>query len=88
MNKSKTIFLTILAFTITAIVVILSQTSNVYYGAQNVYRVYLNGESLGIIESKEEMDKYINDKQDQIKQQYNVKNVYAPQGLERKKEVT
>jgi len=87
-NKSKTIFLTILAFTITAIVVILSQTSNVYYGAQNVYRVYLNGESLGIIESKEEMDKYINDKQDQIKQQYNVKNVYAPQGLEIKKEVT
>lgn len=88
MNNAKTIFLTILAFAISAIAVILSSTSNVYYGAQNVYRVYLNGESLGIIKTKEQLDKYINEKQDQLKAQYNVQTVYAPRGLEIKKEVT
>ena len=47
----------------------------------NVYQVYLDGENLGMIESKKELDDYINKMQNKIKKKYNVKNVYAPNGL-------
>lgn len=49
------------------------------------YKVYLNSEELGIIESKEELQEYIDEKSSEYKKMYNVKNVYAPNGLEIKK---
>ena len=49
------------------------------------YKVYLNGEELGVIKSKEELQKYIDKKSTQYKKLYNVKNVYEPNGLEIKK---
>ena len=88
MNKTKIIFLTILALAISIITIILESTSYVYYEAQNVYRVYLNGTSLGIIESKDELEKYVNKQQEALKEKYNVDNVYIPQGLKIKKETT
>ena len=88
MNKSKYIFLTILAFAISIIIVILESTSYVFYEAQNVYRVYLNGKSLGIIESKKDLENYVNDKQQDLKNKYNVDNVYIPQGLKIRQETT
>lgn len=48
---------------------------------QNVYRVYLKGKSIGLIESKEELENYINKKQSEIKEKYNVDKVYPPQDL-------
>ena len=81
LNKAKYIFLTLLALAISIITVILQSTSYVYYEAQNVYRVYLNGNSLGIIESKKELENYVNKKQEALKEKYNVDNVYIPQGL-------
>lgn len=88
MNKSKYIFLTILAFAISIIIVILESTSYVFYEAQNVYRVYLNGKSLGIIESKQTLEDYVNEKQQDLKNKYNVDNVYIPQGLKIRQETT
>lgn len=88
MNKSSYIFLSILAFAISIIAIILESTSYVYYEAQNIYRVYLNGKSIGIIESKQELEDYVNQKQETIKQKYNVENVYIPQGLKITKETT
>ena len=88
MNKAKYIFLTLLALAISIITVILQSTSYVYYEAQNVYRVYLNGNSLGIIESKKELENYVNKKQEALKEKYNVDNVYIPQGLKIVKETT
>ena len=88
MNKAKYIFLTLLALAISIITVILQSTSYVYYEAQNVYRVYLNGNSLGIIESKKELEEYVNKKQEALKEKYNVDNVYIPQGLKIVKETT
>ena len=88
MNKSKYIFLTILAFAISIIIVILESTSYVFYEAKNVYRVYLNGKSLGIIESKKDLENYVNDKQQDLKNKYNVDNVYIPQGLKIRQETT
>ena len=47
-----------------------------------VYRVYLKGKSLGIIKSKDSLEKYINKKQAEIKEKYNVKKVYVPSELD------
>lgn len=88
MNKSSYIFLAILAFAISIIIVILESTSYVFYEAQNVYRIYLNGKSLGIIENKKELEDYVNEKQQDLKNKYNVDNVYIPQGLKIRQETT
>ena len=55
---------------------------------KTVYRVYLKGKSLGLIESKIELENYIDKKQAEIKEKYNVKKVYAPTDLDIVKEVT
>ena len=88
MNKAVYIFLTVLAFAISIITVILQSTSYVYYEAKDVYRVYLNGRSLGIIENKKALEDYVNKKQEALKEKYHVDNVYIPQGLKITKETT
>ena len=88
MNKTKYVFLIILAFAISILIVIFESTSYVFYEAQNIYRVYLNGKSLGIIENKKELEDYVNKKQQAIKEKYNVDNVYIPQGLKIREETT
>ena len=55
---------------------------------QQVYRVYLKGKSLGLIKSKEDLNKYIDKKQEIIKGKYGVKKVYAPSDLKIVKEIT
>jgi len=87
-SKITSIFLIMLAFAISVILAILESTSYVYYDARNVYRVYLNGESLGLIEDKKELEDFINKTQQTIKQKYNVKNVYIPNGLKIEPETT
>lgn len=52
---------------------------------QNVYQVYLDGKEMGIITSKEELEKYIDRQQSLIKSKYNVKKVYSPKGLDVRK---
>ncbi len=53
-----------------------------------VYRVYLKGESLGLIKSKEQLENYIDKKQAEIKAKYNVDKVYIPSDLDIIKEIT
>ncbi|MBO5414283.1 MAG: peptidoglycan DD-metalloendopeptidase family protein [Bacilli bacterium] len=55
---------------------------------KEVYRIYLKGESLGLIESKDELEKYIDTKQDSIKKKYGVNKVYIPEDLDIIKEIT
>lgn len=49
--------------------------------AKNVYQVYLNGQKLGLINSKDELYSLINESQKDIKEEYNVENVYPPNGF-------
>ena len=88
MNKIVYTFLIILAFGISAILVICESTSYVYYGAENVYRVYLNGKSIGVIKDKEKLENYINNQQEALKAKYNVENVYIPNSLSIQNETT
>ena len=46
------------------------------------YNVYLKSELLGTIESKEELEKYIDEKGAEVKKKYNVDVLYAPTELE------
>ena len=55
---------------------------------QTLYRVYLKGESLGLIESKKELENYIDQEQQEIKKKYKVDKVYAPADLDIVKETT
>ena len=55
---------------------------------QKVYRVYLKGNSIGLIKSKDELNKYIDAKQEVVKQKYKVKKVYAPSELKITEEIT
>ena len=52
------------------------------------YRVYLKGESLGLISSKEELDDYINQQQENLKKEYNVDKVYIPNDIDVVKDIT
>lgn len=49
-----------------------------------LYQVSLNGKIIGLIESKEDLDKEIDKQQTELKKKYSTK-VYAPHGLEVKK---
>ena len=53
-----------------------------------VYTVYLDGESIGTIESKDSFENYINTKEEELKKKYEVKTVYTPEGVEIKKNLT
>lgn len=85
MNK-KTIFMTILALVISSSVFFIDNQKP--YDPQEVYRVYLDGESIGLIYSKKELEDYIDKEQDAIKNQYDVDKVYIPNNLDIVKEIT
>ena len=54
---------------------------NTQYEPNVYYQVYLEDEVLGVIRSKEELEKYIDDKGEDIKEKLGVSNVYAPNGI-------
>ena len=55
---------------------------------KTLYRVYLKGESLGLINSKKELEDFIDKKQEEIKKEYKVDKVYVPSELDVVKEIT
>ena len=52
------------------------------------YRVYLKGESIGLIKSDAELYDYINKMQQQVKEKYQVDKVYIPNDIRVEKDVT
>ena len=55
---------------------------------QNVYQVYLNGEKIGLVKNKDELLNLINDEQQDIKDTYNVTQVYPPNGFDIEEYIT
>ena len=83
-KKSKLLVLiTILLTTIFA-----AGFTSISRNPKTVYRVYLEGKSLGIIESKKSFENYIDKKQNEIKEKYKVDKVYTPAELDIVKEIT
>lgn len=50
--------------------------------AESIYRVYLNGDIIGFIADDDELYTIINNRQKEIKEKYNVNNVYPPESFE------
>lgn len=59
--------------------------NNVSY---KIFNVYLDGKIIGSIEDQDEFSKYINQKEEEIKNKYKVDTVYPPNGVEIKEEIT
>ncbi len=53
-----------------------------------LYHVYLKGETIGYIENKELLEKYIDDEQYDLKEKYKVDKVFLPNDLDIVKELT
>lgn len=97
--SKKSIFITFLAFMFCLMLIMLGTKPTSMYAKilginttnnvpQELYRVYLAGESLGVIKSKTELEDYIDNKQQELKEKYNVSKVYAPNDLKIMKEMT
>ena len=97
--SKRNIYIVIVIFIISLLIIVIG--SNTFslpakiFGINNfektpkqLYRVYLSGESLGVIESKKELDDFINLKQENLKQKYNVDKIYAPSDLKITEELT
>lgn len=54
----------------------------------SAYRVYLEGKSIGLIKSKDELNDYINVQQEKVKNKYKVDKVYIPNEIDVVKELT
>ena len=52
------------------------------------YKVYIDGKDIGLINDKEELNKYINEKQEEIRKKYLVDNVYVPNNIDVVKDLT
>ena len=53
-----------------------------------VYNVYLEGNKIGVVNSKDSFEEYINKQEETLKQKYNVSKIYTPKGVEIKKAIT
>lgn len=85
MNK-KNIFFIIIAAIISSSIFFVGYTNKT--NPKNLYRVYLSGKTIGYINSKKELEDYIDVKEAEIKSKYNVDNVYAPKNLNVVNEIT
>lgn len=84
--NSKTILYTILALVLSSSIFFFGYKKT--YDPQEVYRVYLDGDSIGLIYSKQELEDYINNEEENIKEKYGVDKVYIPNNLDIVKEIT
>lgn len=85
MKKIGIIFL-ILVITIPVLFFQLT-TSKKEVEPQTYYKVYLDGDMVGSIKEKEDLEKYIDKQNSEYKKEYNVDNIYAPNGLDIKADV-
>ena len=58
------------------------------YTPRDVYQVYLDGQSLGLVDNKEELLNLINEEQEDIRSTYSVDQVYPPNGFDIEEYVT
>lgn len=85
MKKVGIILLTL----IIALTVFCSQiiTSKREVEPQTYYRVYLDGDIIGNIKEKEKLEEYIDKQNTEYKKEYDVENIYAPNGLDIKADI-
>lgn len=83
-NYSSLIIIVLICFSI----FLFGFSSNKNKTPRTLYQVYLDGQKIGVINSKDEFEDIMNSGQTTIKEKYNVSNVYIPKGVEIKKVVS
>lgn len=90
MNKTK-LYLKIIISLVISFLIIYFQSKNDLV-KDNIptesYKVYLKGKEIGLIKSDTELYDYINERQQAIKEKYNVENVYIPNDINVVKDIT
>lgn len=84
--SSKNVIYIIISIMLSSIILFTGYTT--YSNPQELYHVYLSGKTIGYVESKEELEKYINSQEKQLKEKYKVEKIYSPKDLNILKEIT
>ncbi len=82
MNKNSIIVSSLLSLIIIILYFINSTYTSTYTEANDAYKVYLDGQEIGLIKDKDELYALINNEQQTIKDTYDVRYVYPPSGLD------
>ena len=82
MNKKGIILTVLITLLVTVLMTISFITKENFDNPTSLYQVYLDGDKIGIIDSKEELYELINQEQTEIKTEYNVDQVYPPKGFQ------
>lgn len=85
MNKKTTLFV-IISLIVCSLVFLVEATYP--REPKEVYRVYLEGKTIGYIKDKELLEQYIDNEQIELKDKYKVDRVYPPNELDIVKEIT
>ena len=81
-NKKGIIVCSIFSILLTILITINFLIVEDYDKAYYIYQVYLDGEKIGLIDSKDELYSLINEEQVEIKDEYKVDQVYPPKGFQ------
>ena len=84
----KKAFLIIFILILSSITVFLGLSTQKSSQPNTYYQVTLDGELIGNIKSKKQLEKYISNTEEYLKNKYDISEVYAPNGLEIKKIVS
>lgn len=78
----------IISLLLTIIIMLIGFKNPDYSQIKEVYNVYLDGKLLGSINSRKSLEKYIDEEQKELKEEFNVDKVYIPNGIDIEKCVT
>ena len=87
-NKKWGFGLIVMVVVISLSIFLLGFTRNISNDPVICYTVYLDGKFIGTISSKEDFENFINTKEEELKNKYNVDTVHTPKGVEIKKNIT
>lgn len=88
--SKKNVLSVIIALILSLGITILTNSEDIFKNKipTESYRVYLKGELIGLIKSEDELNNYINDKQQNLKEKYGVDKVYIPNDINVVKDIT
>ena len=88
--SKKNVLSVIIALILSLGITILTNSEDIFKNKipTESYRVYLKGELIGLIKSEDELNNYINDKQQDLKEKYGVDKVYIPNDINVVKDIT
>lgn len=84
----KKVFLIITLIVCSLTILLLSYNKSNSQQVQTYYNVYFNGETIGVVNSEQDLLAYIEKKQEEIKQEYSTTNVYIPNEIDIQKIVS